>query len=146
MYVDAPDKAQACTKMMTYKAPGILDNMTKWKDFVENDAPSNYSFKSTPSTNIMVDISVIGFGKEVILTSDLLVELRGTRGTEKDVLLQSYVVANSENKTALNANTVFHRNLVNGVKDLRLRFSTKKEIMVVNCELEFSDVLEVDPD
>jgi hypothetical protein len=125
MYVDATETAQACTKMMTYWAPTVLDNLTKWKDFLEAEAPSNYTLKKVPDTDVRVDISVIGFGQSVILRSDLQVDLHGTKDG-KDAVIQSYIISNPENKTAINANIMFTHSLISGYKDLSLKFSTHK--------------------
>jgi hypothetical protein len=64
VYVEASEKVQACTKMLTYNITNKLTNLSKIKDFVESSSPNIYTFSDKPKdSDIRVDVSVLGFDK-----------------------------------------------------------------------------------
>jgi hypothetical protein len=97
VYVEASEKVQTCTKMLTYNITNKLTNLTKVKDFVESSSANTYTFSDKPKdSDIRIDISVLGFDKTQLLKGNLKLELLGKTDSDKtDKVIQSYLIGNS---------------------------------------------------
>lgn len=87
-------------------------------------------------------MSVINFKKEEIVRSDLKVEMIDGDGK----VLGGYTISNTENKTTLNVNTVWKKEVMAGKKSLKVRIGVSSGTLVINMESEFTTTHEIDPD
>jgi|JI6StandDraft_1071083.scaffolds.fasta_scaffold04892_1 hypothetical protein len=146
VYVETSDKVQTCTKMLSYKVSSKLGNLTKLKDFVDGGATNSYPLSEKPKdTDIRLDISIIGFDKSKPIKGTLKVELVGT-DSGKETTITSYLIANPDNKTVLNINTIFKKQSIEKYSNLSVKVTSSSDLLMVNIEPEFTNVHEIDAD
>lgn len=140
IFIDVEDDIRACTKMAVNNVSNSIKPQTRIKDFVENSHPRIYVVSDRTDNDLRIDMSILGLNTGEILRSDIKIEL-----LDSDKSISSYLITNMENKTTLNINLVWKKELI-ASKSLKVRVSSTSGTIIVNMESEFTMIHEIDED